>query len=67
LPNVHKVSANRPHNAIQASMTSRSSMICPARPNHSRWCGLALAAVYVPPDKNSDFESDKLCLEIVGI
>jgi hypothetical protein len=57
LPNAHKVSTSRPHNAIQANMTSLSSIICPAKTNHGRWCGLALAAVYVPPDKNSEFET----------
>jgi hypothetical protein len=47
-------------------MTSQSSMICPARLNHGRWCGLALAAVYVPPDKNSEFEAISYAWKMSG-
>jgi hypothetical protein len=36
-------------------MSSRSSMICPANTQPGRWCGLG--AAYVPPDKNSEFET----------
>jgi hypothetical protein len=41
-------------------------MIAPQRLNHGRWCGLALAAVYVPPDKNSEFETKSYAWKMSG-
>jgi hypothetical protein len=70
-PKAHSANARMAHNAIKASIRcpcrSILSMIAPQRLTDGRWCGLALAAVYVPPDTNSEFEAIKLCSDNVRI
>jgi hypothetical protein len=70
-PKAHSANARMAHNAIKASIRcpcrSILSMIAPQRLTDGRWCGLALAAVYVPTDKNSEFEAIKLSSDNVRI